>query len=486
MAHQTTSTAAQEKKDMILEDEKFLVSFRLADEEFAVNITEVREIVRVGGIIRVPQTPAFVLGVMSLRNALLPVIDLRVRFGMISNAGEAATVGETEIEMLDDETNARRIIVADLGGMTTGLMVDAVAEVLRLPEKDVEPAPEVINLDNAKYITGVGKLNNGNRLLMLLDLSRLFSGEEKETIIAAAGEQQGKGEEPMSREEELEDERQLVCFRIADEEFGIEIMQVREIIRLDAITAVPGTPSYVSGIVNLRGNVLPVIDLRRRFGRESGRLSEQNRILVVDMDDQTTGLIVDAVSEVLRIPEKNIEPAPQILGASASSRYIIGIGKLDGGNRTIILIDTGSVLKQEEIEALPGADGWEQVPSAGTEVSVDDEPGRRSDSGEESDNRRDDGDVALAAEASNLDERKRSSYTRTDTTAEDVAGIVTGTVEKNEAEKKVNEQVSREEIVRGLMTRTKAELLARAKELGLKVDKGITKKQIAGLIVEHR
>ncbi|HDI60304.1 MAG TPA: chemotaxis protein CheW [Desulfobacteraceae bacterium] len=273
----------------------------------------------------------------------------------------------------------------------------------------------------------------------------------------------------MSRGKDLEDERQLVCFRIANEEYGIGIMQVREIIRLDSITAVPGTPSYVSGIVNLRGNVLPVIDLGRRFGLESSQHSEQKRILVVEMDSRTTGLIVDAVSEALRIPESDIEPAPQILSANVSSRYITGIGKLDGGNRVIILIDAGSILEQEEIEALPGADGRKQAPPAGAQFSVDDDSGQQSNSGEESN--------AWMKE-------KGSPESVTDTSAEDVTEIVISAVEKIEAKKKADEQANREKIMHGLMKLKKAELLAKAKKLGLKVSTKMTKKQIVGLIVD--
>jgi len=422
MLGQSTSTTSQEE-DMTMDDERLLVTFRLADEEFGVNITEVREIVRIGKLVRVPQAPPYVLGVMLLRNALLPVIDLRILFGMNTGAKE---VNE---EMPDNETDSSRIVVADLDGVTTGLLVDAVSEVLRLPEKDLEPAPAVIDSDKAKYLHGVGKLNNGSRLLMLLDLLRLLSVEEKETVAAAAGEQLEKGEVSMGRAKELEDERQLVCFRIAAEEYGIDIMRVREIIRVEAITAVPGAPSYVSGIVNLRGDILPVIDLRLRFGRDGSQCSELNRILVVEMEGRAIGLIVDAVSEVLRIPASKIEPTPQILAASMSSQNITGIGKLDDGDRTIILVDTDTILEQNEIEALDGG-GNDTRASARNEMA-------------------------------------------------------TGAMEKAATKNTADEQASRKMSAQDLMALKKDELLAKAGALGLNADKKMTKKLIAGLIAEH-
>ncbi|RLB88916.1 MAG: hypothetical protein DRH50_14490 [Deltaproteobacteria bacterium] len=435
IAGYTVSDVNQEK-ELKVEDEKLLVIFRLVNEEFAVNIMEVREIVRVGDIVRVPQVPDFVLGVMPLRDALLPVIDLRLRLGMVLDADKATTAGEAEIEVQDNETDARRIIVADIGGVTTGLMVDAVSDVLRLQERDVEPTPDAIDPDNAKYIQGVGKLDNGSRLLLLLDLARLLSREEKETITAVAEKQQGKGGNSMVQKENLVGERQLVCFRIADEEYGIDIMQVREIIRLDVITEVPGAPSYVSGIVNLRGNILPVIDLRQRFGRKTDQHSEQNRILVVDIGDKKTGIIVDAVSEVIRIPESNIEPAPQILSDNVSSRYVDGIGKMDGGKRTIILVNTDTLLEQEEIEALPGKD-----------------------------------------DSLNL---------QVDVKAEKTVESAARTEEKNlKAEKPAERQFERDKKVKELMSLKKDELLTRAREININVNAKMTKKQIAEQLVEQ-
>lgn len=473
------STTSGQEMDKAMESEKHLVSFRLDEEEFAVNITEVREIVRVGDITQVPQAPVFVQGVMSLRNALLPVIDLRTRFGMKHPDGEA------ENELSDNGTDARRIIVADLGGVTTGLMVDAVSEVLRLPEKDVEPAPKVIEADRAQYIQGVGKLKNGSRLLMLLDLPTLLSGEEKETVAAAAAQHQEKDEVSMGQERDLEDERQLVCFSIGNEEYGIDIMQVREIIRIDAITAVPGSPSYVSGIVNLRGNVLPLIDLRHRFSRESSSRSEQHRILVVEMENKATGLIVDAVSEVLRIPERSIEPTPPILSASASGRYISGIGKLEKGKRAIILVNTDAILDQEEIEALPGVADREQAPSVSASASVHDEPGRQSEKNK-ADNALPDGrDVPVAAEVPAGAAKSGAPDAETEVLSDDLRERGIDAVENVQEDKTAEQPAGGEKKSHELLALKKAELLARARALGLRVNAKMTKKKLAGMIMER-
>ncbi|HID29259.1 MAG TPA: purine-binding chemotaxis protein CheW, partial [Desulfobacterales bacterium] len=144
-----------------------------------------------------------------------------------------------------------------------------------------------------------------------------------------------------------------VCFWVDREEYGIEIMKVQEIIRIDEITAVPNAPRFVEGIVNLRGNVLPVLDMRTRFGLDKGERTEQNRIIVVDISGKTTGIIVDSVSEVLRIPRKQIEFPPDfITEAGVEGRYIEGIGKLDEGKRIIVLIQVDALLTGDEKEEL--------------------------------------------------------------------------------------------------------------------------------------
>ncbi len=432
-------------------DELLLVSFRLADEEFAVDITGVREIVRPAAIVELPQAPDFMLGVMNLRDTLLPVIDLRRRFSV------AGCLPPAETTFSDEEIDPSRIIVVDLGGVVIGLRVDAVSEVLSLSEHDVVPPPDAIDNERLSYVRGVGKLDGGQRLLMLVDLARLVSPREKLDIAAAAGPRRlpRQGDETMVQSRDLEDERQLVCFRMLREEYGIDIMQVREIIRLEAITEVPGAPPFVAGIVNLRGNVLPVVDLRLRFGRGRGERSEQNRILVVEIEGRTTGLIVDAVSEVLRVPESQIEPTPQILDHGAAGRYLAGIAKLDGGRRTIILVNTDTVLQAEELAALPGGTGG----SASSEA------------------------LAAAREWEAVDPAAPAAAAA----CSDGAGaagleeLVSSAIEAAEAG--AGKAAPAEESAESLLQLKKSELLARAAELGLRVDAKKTKKQIVELIL---
>ena len=145
------------------------------------------------------------------------------------------------------------------------------------------------------------------------------------------------------------DERQLVVFQLGAELYGVEIARVHEIIRLQAITRVPRAPAFVEGIINLRGKVIPVVDLRRRFGLPTAEHTRASRIVVVEIGDQVVGLIVDAVSEVLRIAGATVEP-PSPVVAGPESEYLHGIAKLP--ERLVMLLDLDRVLAREERRAL--------------------------------------------------------------------------------------------------------------------------------------
>jgi len=142
---------------------------------------------------------------------------------------------------------------------------------------------------------------------------------------------------------------QLVSFNIGDEEFGVDILKVQEINRMVEVTRVPNAPEYVDGVINLRGKVIPIIDLRRRFGMPRKEKDKNSRIIVVELAGKVLGFVVDAVSEVLRIPGSVTEPPPSII-AGIKAEYITAIGKLE--NRLLILLDLERVLTVDEHEEM--------------------------------------------------------------------------------------------------------------------------------------
>src|SRR5579872_5426075 len=142
---------------------------------------------------------------------------------------------------------------------------------------------------------------------------------------------------------------QLVGFRIGKETFGVPIHLVHEIVRLPEITAVPDAPGYIEGVINLRGKIVSIVDLRKRFGESRIEPSRKNRILVAEIQHKMVGLIVDAASEVLRLPESEIEAPPEVFEES-EVKYVTGVGKLNG--RLVILIDLTKILQKGELRRL--------------------------------------------------------------------------------------------------------------------------------------
>ncbi|MCK5310494.1 MAG: purine-binding chemotaxis protein CheW [Desulfobacteraceae bacterium] len=147
-----------------------------------------------------------------------------------------------------------------------------------------------------------------------------------------------------------------LTFTLEEEEYGIGILKVKEIIGMMSITSVPRTPEYVKGVINLRGKVIPVIDLRSKFDMESIEYSERTCIIVVEIDSESStaliGIVVDAVSEVLNIKEEEIEETPTF-GTKLNTDYILGMAKIEGGVKILLNID--KVLSNEEMSSLEKA-----------------------------------------------------------------------------------------------------------------------------------
>ena len=154
--------------------------------------------------------------------------------------------------------------------------------------------------------------------------------------------------------EKIITERQLVIFDLASGLYGVDIDSVKEIIRMQEITKVPRTPEFVEGIINLRGKVDPVVDLRRRLSLPVPEQTDANRIVVVDIGGQDIGFVVDAVTEVLRITSDSVEPPSQVI-TDTGSEYLMGIAKVEG--QLIILVDLTKVLSELELTSMEEVTG---------------------------------------------------------------------------------------------------------------------------------
>jgi len=325
-------------------EELQIVSFLLGDEEFALEIEKVKEIIRFPDIVKVPNVPNYIKGIISLRDTLMPIVDLRTKL----DAGQ------------DHITDSTRVVVADIDGTLMGLTVDRVYEVLRVPVSSIFPPPQVIVSDSGEKITGIVRLDNGKRIIMLMDLQDIISSQ----ILDEIAKQDGGPEEELSDNgffmEQL-DEEQMVVFRLADEQFGVRINQVQEITKLSKITKVPRAPRYVEGVVNLRGDVIPVIDLRKRFELEGKEYNQFTRIIVSDLNKKKVGIIVDEVLEVLRVSRRYMEGAPDIVQDQNIQRFLEGIANLS--ERMIMMLNLENILQANEWQKLAGISGPEKPPA---------------------------------------------------------------------------------------------------------------------------
>jgi|SRR6056297_1979416 len=147
-------------------------------------------------------------------------------------------------------------------------------------------------------------------------------------------------------DDEIQENKFLMC-KIGDETYGIDIQHVTDIIELQKITEVPDMPQYVKGVINLRGNVIPVIDMRLRFGMESKEFDDRTVITVVNIKSNSIGFIVDTATEVVDIPEKSIDPPPSFHESGEQKKYIAGLGKLE--DQVIILLDIDKLVGEAEL-----------------------------------------------------------------------------------------------------------------------------------------
>ncbi|MBK1688834.1 chemotaxis protein CheW [Rubrivivax gelatinosus] len=338
-------------------DELRLVSFSVAEQEYALDIAEVQEIVQLPERVNeLPNTPSHVLGVMSLRQRLLPLVSLRTLFGLPRLA----------------YAEQHRIVVTSLpGGLNVGLVTDSVKEVLSVPRSQAEPMPGMLAAGGGMdEFASICRLEGGKRLVSIIATDRLLRMPAIEAALDAtrdAGtplqQEAAMSADIAEDDSSTDDDTQVVIFRLGAEEFGVPIMSVQEIVRLpETLTRVPRTPAFVEGVINLRGTVLPVIDQRSRLGLPGIERNDRQRIMVYLLAGMRTGFIVDSVAEVLRIPRDHVVAAPAM--SDEQSRLISRVAKLDGDKRLVMLIDPQHLLQGREMQQMHQFDNGSQAPLA--------------------------------------------------------------------------------------------------------------------------
>jgi purine-binding chemotaxis protein CheW len=312
-----------------------LLSFHLGEQEYALPLDRVREIVplpdHVSALLR-PETA--VLGVITLRDRLLPLVSLRALLGMAADGGRGPR---------------GKVVVVSLGDGAVGVVVDATREILRVDPSIIDPAPALLTRGAGDAeIASICRLEDGQRLVALLSPDRLFRSELARRILA---EQASAGATESQSEANVVAEEQFVIFRLGDQDYGIPIAAVSEIARRpDHISRLPKAPAFVDGVMNLRGSVVPIVDLHRRFDLSTREHAGSQRILMVAIGAVVAGFLVDSVSEIMKVQIDAIQPAPEL--SPDQMRLISRVINLEASGRMVLLVDPEQLLDQLEADVL--------------------------------------------------------------------------------------------------------------------------------------
>jgi purine-binding chemotaxis protein CheW len=313
-----------------------LLSFDLGAQEYALPLDSVREIVALPDhVSEVPRAEAAVLGVVTLRNRLLPLVSLRALLGLPVDGMRAQSA---------------KVIVVSMGDASIGVVVDATREILRVDPAQIDTAPTLLSRGEGEAdVTSICRLDQGRRLVAVLSPDRLFRSDLVSRILAEQGGAiDGKDVQPGTAA--MADE-QFIVFRLGGQDYALPIAAVGEIVRPpEHITRVPKAPAFIDGVINLRGSVLPIVDLRRRFDVVAAGNRASQRILVLGIAGARAGFLVDSVAEVLKVPTGSIQPAPEM--SPDQMRLISRVINLEDTGRMILLVDSAQLLDQVESDVI--------------------------------------------------------------------------------------------------------------------------------------
>jgi purine-binding chemotaxis protein CheW len=233
--------------------------------------------------------------------------------------------------------------------------MDNVNEVLRVARSEVDPMPGLLVREgDLADISQICRLEGGKRLVSIISAANLFHHSSVKEALKSVENLRDDEHSDASvgvDEEATDDDEQVVVFRLDKEEFGVPIDSVQEIVRVpEELTHIPRAPAFVEGVINLRGAVLPVIDLRRRLGLATAERSDRQRVMVFLIEGMRTGFIVDSVAEVLKIHRAAIEPAPRL--SAEQAKLLARMANLEKQKRMVQLIDPAHLVERRDIDDL--------------------------------------------------------------------------------------------------------------------------------------
>ena len=323
------SASAESLKDTGAKEneEAQIIIFSIGGGEYAFYTDCVSEIIRTPDIVKAPDAASYIEGMFSIRNNLLAAIN------------PARLLGEG----LSRRDEHSRVVIVNSGSFTYGVMVDKVSHVVRVRKELLNERSRTANYTGEGHIKGIFSLEGGKRLVMLLDPQTL-AGPGDVKGVPDAGRSKTEKSRPSNVYHAEDDFEQIVVFRLREEEYGIRIANVQEINKMDNIARFPGAPSFISGMADLRGDVIPILNLASFFAVGGLGYDKASRFLVVELGKKRIGVLIDSVSEVLKVSRINLEEVPETLNGSARNGYLEKLAKLDGGKRIVLMLNIPALL----------------------------------------------------------------------------------------------------------------------------------------------
>ncbi|QJP13256.1 hypothetical protein G3545_06090 [Starkeya sp. ORNL1] len=313
-----------------------LISFEVADQEYALAIDAVLEIVPIPAtLMKVSHRESQSLGVMAYREGLLPLFSLRCLL---------------DLPAPDRMHGSEKVVVAKIGSIPVGIVVDRMRAIIPAEHSMIEPIPAVLaaRIGGESRVKAIYRGEAGRRLISILEPESLFREEVMQRLGSQRHDpQRGIGSDTTHTGCASARDVQFLVFRLGEDEYGLPIDAIDEVTHLPGkVTRVPKTPKFLEGVINLRGEVLPVIDQRRRFDLPASKDDTRRRIVVVRTKRHRAGIIVDSVTDILSSSADAIDPAPDLTGEA--TRLVSGILNLHSVGRIVLILDPAELLTRAE------------------------------------------------------------------------------------------------------------------------------------------
>ncbi len=323
----------EEEDEELVSAQDLVVTFALGEESIALNLAKVIEIIDVPTITPVPDAPPYLQGVICQRDQIIPIIDIKKIIDI---------EGLKKEKYLEED---KSIVICNFFNVPIGIIVDKVNRIFVIEQDKILPLPDVFDIEFSKYFDGVYKFEHIDSLTTLLNIEELIPTSDKDQLIQMSQAESSSEEEVVTVSEQI-----MTTFRVGEDIYGVSIEKVREIINYSRVTAVPRAPSFIEGIINLRGQIIPVIDINKRFGLEATEKTAVSRIIVTQIGNNITGIIVDEVKEVRAYAEDLFSEPPAVIKGRKNT-YIESVIRQSDGSM-ILILNINDILSKLEKEKL--------------------------------------------------------------------------------------------------------------------------------------